>query len=91
MISDVEYTRNLGRAIKRLRLERSWTQTELAKRIGTTQSAISEVESGGNVTILLLRRILTTLSAELHLHYRKEVIECVPVGSDMRSSVARCR
>lgn len=37
---------NLGRNIARLRADRGWTQTELARRSGVTQSFISALEGG---------------------------------------------
>lgn len=37
---------DLGARIKELRTERGWKQQELAERVGATQSAISQIESG---------------------------------------------
>jgi len=38
---------SIGERIKRLRLERGWTQTELAERIGTTKRSVIHYESHG--------------------------------------------
>jgi len=37
----------IGERIKRLRLERGWTQTELADRVGTTKRSIIHYETHG--------------------------------------------
>lgn len=51
--------------IKR-RLQKRLTQLELAKRLGTKQSAISRLESGTyNPSLLFLRRVAEALNAEL--------------------------
>ena len=48
----------LGSLIKNLREERSITQAEFAKRLGTTQSAIARIEGGQqNMSATLLSRI----------------------------------
>lgn len=50
------------------RLSRGLTQTELAKKIGTKQSAISRLESGQyNPTIGILRKIAEALDADLKI------------------------
>lgn len=36
----------IGGIVKRLRLERQWTQAELARRIGATQPKVSNLERG---------------------------------------------
>lgn len=36
----------LKNRVKELRLSKGWSQTELAKRIGTTQNTISSIETG---------------------------------------------
>ena len=41
-------SRTLGKAIKDWRLEREWTQTEMATRSGISQHQISLIERGGS-------------------------------------------
>jgi ribosome-binding protein aMBF1 (putative translation factor) len=56
----------LGAAIRELRSARGWSQSELAGRAGTTQSAVARLEAGGTVpTLPLLGRIAHALDAEL--------------------------
>ena len=51
--------------IKR-RIERGLTQRELARKIGTKQSAVSRLESGGyNPSIALLQKVADALHARL--------------------------
>jgi ribosome-binding protein aMBF1 (putative translation factor) len=56
----------IGRAVRERRLELGLSQTELAKRSGMTQPALSRLEAGGVIpTIPLLERITTALDADL--------------------------
>ena len=40
------YQEEIGAVVSRLRLEKGWTQSELADRVGTSQSAIHRIEKG---------------------------------------------
>jgi transcriptional regulator with XRE-family HTH domain len=42
----VDIAREIGRAIRRSRLDAGWSQRELAEHLGTSQAAISRLESG---------------------------------------------
>jgi transcriptional regulator with XRE-family HTH domain len=54
--------------VARLRVLRGLTQGELARRIGTTQSSISRLESGSREpTTVFLRRIARALDARLEI------------------------
>lgn len=56
----------LGVAVRGLREERGWSQTELAGRAGMTQSAIARFEAGGTVpTLPVLERIAAALDMRL--------------------------
>ena len=58
----------LSEMIIRRRIKRGMTQKELAKRIGTTQSAVSRLESGRyNPTIEFLRALAKALHGELKI------------------------
>lgn len=56
----------IARIIIKKRLEQGFTQSELARKIGTKQSAISRLESGNyNPTISFLEKIAKALNLNL--------------------------
>jgi ribosome-binding protein aMBF1 (putative translation factor) len=56
----------LGRAVRDLREQRSWSQAQLADMAGMTQSAVARFEAGGTVpTLPLLERIAQALDVRL--------------------------
>lgn len=58
--------------ILRLRLERGWTQSELARRVGTRQANISRIEAGlGNPTIKFIQKLATAFECDLELRFEK--------------------
>lgn len=53
------------------RLEKGFTQHELAQKIGTKQSAISRLESGAyNPTMSVLKKVAKALGSELEISMR---------------------
>lgn len=53
------------------RIEKKMTQKELAHKIGTKQSAIARLESGGaNPSFAFLRKIADALGVSLHISFR---------------------
>ena len=62
--SALEY--NISRNIIKKRVERGWSQSELATRMATTQSVISRIESGdSNMTIRTLASVATALGTDV--------------------------
>ncbi len=56
----------LGRRVRELRESSGWSQTDLAKAAGMTQSAVARFEAGGTVpTLGVLERIANALDATL--------------------------
>ena len=56
--------------VLRLRLERGWTQAELARRVGTRQANISRLENGlSNPTLKFLQRVSDVLGEELLVRF----------------------
>ena len=56
----------LGQAVREMREQRGWTQTQLAQASGLTQPAVARFEAGGTVpTIPVLERLANALEAEL--------------------------
>jgi len=63
-----EYT--LIQAVLDARLKRGVTQNQLARKIGTTQSVISRLESGSaNPSFSFLKRIAQALHARLEIRF----------------------
>lgn len=66
--SEVEY--QLGRKLIEARLERNLSQRDLAKRIGTSQAAISRIEAmDGNPSLSFLKRIAQALNTKLTISF----------------------
>ncbi|HEX9722643.1 MAG TPA: helix-turn-helix transcriptional regulator [Candidatus Paceibacterota bacterium] len=58
----------LASTLIRKRIEKGLTQGELARKIGTKQSAISRLESGGyNPSFALLKKVAKALNADLKI------------------------
>ena len=56
----------LGDAVLRARVQRGWTQAELAHKVGTKQANISRIEAGlGNPTLNLIQKIIRILGLEI--------------------------
>ena len=59
---------DLADEVIELRLERGWTQTELARRAGTQQANISRIENGlANPTVKLLHKLANAFGTELRI------------------------
>lgn len=58
---------NIGRAIRRIRMSKGLTQTEVAERAGVDQAYITMLERGKrkNPTLIVLERIADALRVEL--------------------------
>jgi len=55
-------------AIIRQRIKKGLTQKQLAKKIGTKQSALSRLESGNyNPSLSFLKKVATALDSDLHI------------------------
>lgn len=75
LITDTDYTEavdslklkfSLGDVVIRGRIKNGWSQSELARIIGTKQANISRIESGlANPTIELVQRIMRALDTEI--------------------------
>lgn len=61
----------IGRKVRALREEHGLTQTELAQRMGSTQSVIARLEGGGaEPRYELLERIGRALNSDLEVSFR---------------------
>jgi len=60
----------LGRSVRELRERRGWSQTQLAKASGMTQSAVARFEAGWTVpTLTVLERLATALDVTLKVGF----------------------
>ena len=61
-----DYKQKIGTLIQEARGHRGMTQTELATKLGTSQSAINRIEKGGqNISLEMLARISEVLSSNI--------------------------
>ena len=64
--TELSYQEAIGRVIARLRTEKGWTQTQLAEKIGSSQSAIHRVEKGQqNISLELVRKLSQALGGQI--------------------------
>lgn len=75
--------RTNGNSIRRLRLERGWTQTELAKRAGYSPRLIGKAEGNGCLDLETIRNIAEALSNTGH------VVSVEHLTLDIRSIAVR--
>jgi transcriptional regulator with XRE-family HTH domain len=60
----------LGRTVRELREQRGWSQSELARAAGMTQSAVARFEGGGTVpTLPVLERLASALDVTLDVRF----------------------
>lgn len=61
-----DYKIKIGHLIQEARINRGLTQTELAKELGTSQSAVNRIEKGGqNISLEMIARISDVLSSNI--------------------------
>ena len=60
------YQIRIGHAVERARVDHGWTQTELASKVGTSQSAIHRIEKGQqNVSLDMVKRLSDVLGRQI--------------------------
>ncbi len=65
-VPEISYAAKIGTFIQQTRTQKGITQAELAKRIGTSQSAINRIENGGqNLSMEMLARISDALHSQI--------------------------
>ena len=73
--AEADLASRLAEIVYRLRTSAGLTQTELARRMGTTQSSIARVEAGGSLpTLDLLDRVGRALDAQITLTVSGETV-----------------
>jgi len=67
----------LANAVLKARLIKKWSQTDLAKAVGTKQANISRIESGlANPTLDLIQRLVEALDLEISIKPQSMTIGC---------------
>lgn len=78
----------LSKAVVRGRSLKGWSQTELARRVGTKQANISRIESGfANPTLDLIQRILKALDLSIQFVENVTMDSNTTVTFDERASL----
>lgn len=60
------YQQVIGETVEQMRMEKGWTQEELATIVGTSQSAIHRVEKGGqNISLEMIKKLSEALGNQI--------------------------
>ena len=60
------YQQVIGETIEQMRLEKGWTQEELADAVGSSQSAIHRIEKGGqNISLDMIKKLSEALGNQI--------------------------
>ena len=77
---------DLADDILRLRLEKGWSQSELAARAGTKQANISRLESGlGNPSISFLQKVAKALNTSISISFENIASSKIVAMTDAKS------
>ncbi len=70
-LKETELEYQIARALIRARIEKGLTQAKLAKKLHTTQSVVSRVESGNSLPSLsFLKRLAEALGTSLQVQFK---------------------
>lgn len=60
------YQQQIGAVIERLRVQKGWTQADLADKVGSSQSAIHRIEKGNqNVSLEMINKLSKVLGSQI--------------------------
>ncbi len=79
---------DLADEILRLRMEKGWSQTELARRAETKQANISRLESGlSNPSVNFLQKVAKALDADLTISFKKISTQSIYIDTDAENKI----
>jgi UDP-N-acetylglucosamine 1-carboxyvinyltransferase len=99
-MTNEDYKAKIGALIQEARTHRGLTQAELAKELGTSQSAVNRIEKGGqNISLEMIARISDVLSSDivtlnktgkinLRIHGGKKLSGSIDVKTSKNAAVA---
>lgn len=89
MAENSVYQKQIGEIITKLRLEKNLTQAELAKKIGTSQSAIHRIEKGNqNISLDMIKKISNCLGSHiLSINDSTSQNFCVHGGKELHGEI----
>ena len=60
------YQEVIGETVEQMRLEKGWTQEDLAREVGSSQSAIHRIEKGGqNISLEMIKKLSEALGNQI--------------------------
>ena len=60
------YQEVIGETVEQMRLEKGWTQEDLAREVGSSQSAIHRIEKGGqNISLTMIKKLSEALGNQI--------------------------
>ncbi|MBM3151374.1 MAG: helix-turn-helix transcriptional regulator [Chloroflexi bacterium] len=69
---ELKFLLDLADDVLRLRMEKGWSQAELAERAGTKQANISRLESGlSNPSVNFLQKVAKALNTNVSVHFER--------------------
>lgn len=77
---------DLADEILKLRMEKGWSQTELARRAETKQANISRLESGlSNPSVNFLQKVAKALNTTVTINFEKITAAQIKINTDTES------
>ncbi len=83
---ELKVSLDLADDILRLRMEKGWSQVELAERAGTKQANISRLESGlSNPSINFLQKVAKALDTNISIRFEKISAQEIYITTDAKN------
>lgn len=84
--SEFKVILDLADDILKLRMEKGWSQSELAERAGTKQANISRLESGlSNPSVNFLQKVAKALDSSISIHFENVTPPQIITATDAKN------